>query len=326
MSNSKVYLKKILHAIPEAKEIDDLDIFHKREIPFNKTYRVFSKQSLKYRDLELNEIDIPIRKVVMPKGYKISNIPHTKERATMQDYHFSFSEGDLYQMIKSPKVVIDKKHMNIMSRGKIVSKTNFFMVAPQVENMGLPVLYRLSAARYLDNPAHHSISMHAIVGGCIDGFLFLGRLDNNTEGNHIIKPEKPILKNGEPIIRIADCDMLEEYYHTIPFPHIHTATARYKLGDIPEKSVPEYVSNCKNNSFKQNIEYMMKKYGISHYTHLYYQDALLADVLKEVKQETILREKRNSRDLIKEIVQSEMQDKEKLTTTDMQGTEKCLLR
>ena len=321
MAKSQKHLRQI---VENTSEIG----YHpfERDIPLNKTYRIFSKQSLKYSDLETSEITIPIRKVKTPDEYALSNLPISKERALMQDYHFCFSQGDLKQMVTSPKVLIDQKHLNLISRKQLVSKTNFFMVSPQLQNTGLPTIYRLSVSRYVDNPQHYSISLHAVVGGCVDGFLFLGRFDNNNECNHIVKPDKAVLKNDIQFTLTAGNSMTNQHFHEIGFPHIHLADANYACGSIPEKVTPKFVEKCKNNNFEENIEYIMHLFGISHYHNFYKQDEKLLTVLDESKKFAVLRDDRKT-DVITDVIrQNEIRDKTKITPNDVQGTAGYLLR
>ena len=163
-----------------------------------------------------------------------------------------------------------------------------------MQNTGLPTIYRLSVSRYVDNPQHYSISLHAIVGGCVDGFLFLGRFDNNNECNHIVKPDKAVLKNDIQFTLTAGNSMTNQHFHEIGFPHIHLADANYACGSIPEKVTPKFVEKCKNNNFEENIEYIMHLFGISHYHNFYKQDEKLLTVLDESKKFAVLRDDRKT--------------------------------
>ena len=160
------------------------------------------------------------------------------------------------------------------------------MVSPQLQNTGLPTIYRLSVSRYVDNPQHYSISLHAVVGGCVDGFLFLGRFDNNNECNHIVKPDKAVLKNDIQFTLTAGNSMTNQHFHEIGFPHIHLADANYACGSIPEKVTPKFVEKCKNNNFEENIEYIMHLFGISHYHNFYKQDEKLLTLIQKGKVDT----------------------------------------
>lgn len=261
-----------------------------RNIDQGKRCRIISKDDLKKSDLPSTlDICVNIRNWPLTKKCKISNLPNNTEKYLMQTYHFNFSHGDLEKMVTTPKVAFDRYHKNFTSNGELVSKSFFTLAAPQVENMDLPVVYRFSVSRYVDDPQHYSISVHAIVGGREDGWLFLARLDNNTKNEHIVKGDiKAMLKTEEDVIeQIKPCPAsnLSEKgrFHVIPYPHIHRADSNCEKGIQPEKLVPIYVEKCKDKSFEQNIQYMMQLFNIQSSTMFCKNDEFLEDVLAKSK-------------------------------------------
>lgn len=261
-----------------------------RDIPSGKRARIIPKDDLKISDLPSTlHITINPRKWPLTKNCKISNLPVNYEKYNMQTYHFEFSHGDLRQMVNTPKVAFDRYHKNFTANGELVSKSFFILAAPQVGGMDLPVVYRLGVSRYVDDPEHYSISIHAIVGGREDGWLFLARLDNNTKNEHVIKEcvQEQIQSDAVIIDDMcpAPCKNLSEKsrFHTIPYPHLHRADANCQIGVQPEKLVPLYVEKCKGKTFEQNIQYMMQLFNIQSNTMFCNQDDFMETILQNAK-------------------------------------------
>lgn len=246
-------------------------------------------------------ITIPLVESVvsLKKGYTLDNIPDYCENASLQQYHFSYTPQQLREMYTSTKIIIDI-HYNMFdtSNGKI-QRTSFFAVAPHANNSkGIPSLYRFSVSVDLKNPEHYSISMYAIVGGKEDGWLFLGRLDNDTTPPHSfvvsevtkteVKRSNAVLTKG---LTQAQKNIIEKYQkdnngilhdlYCIPFPHMHKPSSRYEIGEKPEKSRPKFLRNCAYNNFEDNLQYMMKIFNISDQPHLRLQNDTIANIIKE---------------------------------------------
>lgn len=285
----------------------------KRDILPGKKARIIPKDDLKISDFPSTlYIRVNPRKWPLTKNCKISNLPVNYEKYNMQTYHFDFTHGDLKQMVTTPKVAFDRYHKNFTASGELVSKSFFILAAPQVEGMDLPVVYRLGISRYVDDPEHYSISMHAVVGGREDGWLFLARLDNNTKNEHIIKETVKQQITGDGMI-IDDfcpspCKNLTEKsrFHTIPYPHLHKADANCQPGVQPEKLVPLYVEKCKGKTFEQNIEYMMNLFNIQTKTMFYNDDDLMDNVLKNAKEIIAINQEINPKEFVEEIKSMEL--------------------
>lgn len=248
-----------------------------------------------------HEIVIPLAPSIvgLRKDYTLDNIPDHCESASLQQYHFIYTPEQLKEMYTTTKIIVDI-HYNMFdtSNGK-VQRTSFFAIAPHAKiHKGIPPLYRFSVSRDLKNANHYSISMYAIVGGKEDGWLFLGRLDNDDTSPHSFLVEsvsknearranavrtKGITQAQQNIMaryQKESCDMMHDIY-CIPFPHIHQPNAKYEIGDKPEKCCPKFLRKCVDNSFEENLQYMMKIFSISDQPHLKIQNDTMANIIKE---------------------------------------------
>lgn len=248
-----------------------------------------------------HEINIPLVSQIVGfrKGYTLDNIPDYCESASLQQYHFVYIPEQLKEMYSTTKIIVDI-HYNMFdtSNGK-VQRTSFFAIAPHAKtHKGIPLLYRFSVSKDLKNQNHYSISMYAIVGGKEDGWLFLGRLDNDDASPHsfvestVSKAEvrranavrtkglTQAQKNIMAKYKKDDCNMAHDMY-CIPFPHIHQPNARYELGDKPEKCCPKFLRKCTDNDFAANLQYMMKIFNISDQPHLKIQNDSMVNILRE---------------------------------------------
>ncbi len=310
------YLDLLLESFPEAKKIQGLQEPYERNINLGKCARMISKNDLAKSDLDSTlDICIPIHGWSITNGCKISNLPLKLEKSLMQCYHFNYSQEDLKTMVTSPKILFDRYHQNFLFDGELVSKSYFFMISPQAINEDLPIIYRMSVARYVDDPVHYSISMHAIVGGRVDGWLFLARLDNNNKNEHIIKPEQPILKTNDDIMNLKNLtptkNLREEHkFKTIAYPHLHRADASYEPGIQPEKLVPVHLDKCVNNTISQNIAYLMNLFKIQNKPMFQETDITIEKLIEKVEKEFINNNSNttpDSTEIIKSIVQMELE-------------------
>lgn len=290
----------------------DIPLF-KRHIIAGKKARIIPKDDLKISDLPSTlHININPRNWPLTNKCRISNLPVNYEKYNMQMYHFDFSHGDLKQMVNTPKVAFDRYHKNFMANGELVSKSFFILAAPQIEGMHLPTVYRLGISRYIDDPEHYSISIHAIVGGREDGWLFLARLDNNTKNEHVIKEcvKEQILGDGIIVDDMcpSPCKNLTEKsrFHVIPYPHLHRADANCQAGVQPEKLVPLYIDKCKGKTFEQNIQYMMQLFNIQSKVLFYDDDEFLENVLQNAKTKISPEQVKDPTALVNEIKSMEL--------------------
>lgn len=243
------------------------------------------------------------KNVELPHNYTLSNIPVYMESRYMQKYHFEFNNWQLKNMYTTPKVIIDKWHSTFITEEGVVHRTSFFAVAPKAETQyGIPRLYRFSVTRKQNDDQHYSISVHAIVGGKDDGWLFLGRLDNGDP--NLIHPvlahfmTKRYLKNHNAVItkelnfhlikrkeklKVAD-ENISKLNFCIPFPHIHQPNSHYEIGEQPERACPKFLRKCANNSFDENLAFMLKIFNISERPHYRKKDESIHKIIKEEKE------------------------------------------
>ncbi len=245
------------------------------------------------------EIDLTEKVCKMPSDYMLSNIPVLCEKRSMQDYHFNYSNEQLKNMCKTPKVIIDKFCSSFVTSSGIIQRTSFYLIAPNAQQ-NIPQLYRLSITTSKDDEEHYNISMHAIVGGKVDGWLFLGRLDNDTVEPHKIAeteytPKELKSHNAAKIecfssidrkvrenAKVSRSEKLPDIY-SIPFPHMHKPDTHYKVGEDIERCLPKFMKNCVNKSFEENVAYFMERFNVYEHPHFRKANMLLSDVIKEEK-------------------------------------------
>lgn len=317
-----------------------------RNIYLGETFRIFDKNELRGSDLSKSEIVIPMEngRCMFPQHYSLANLPVNVERASMQSYHIPFSREQLGAMFTAPKVVIDRWHNTYVYNGEVMHRTSFYLIAPnpfktplaksdeEISNKDpllnqteLPILYRFSVSRNLKNKEHYSISMHAILGGKEDGFLFLARLDNNTHQPHDFLSDKtqngaflkrhaavPVDNPNEKQQKIMQVfaemtgsetgdEICRGIMHRIAFPHIHQADANYEQGDEPEKSCPKFLKKCVNNSFEDNIAFMMKAFHIADVPQFANSNKYLSDLMVEKRYGFSVSKQPNAKFLMQEI-------------------------
>lgn len=257
-----------------------------RDIPDGPYISRFNKEELRNIDLALSEIRLPIDTYLdefvektNSGRFLLSNVPTLVEYANLQRYHVNFSKDELLKMLRSPKVVIDRQHSSFEFQKSIMNRTSFVAVAPHLFNENLPCLYRLSIARELRHPEHYSVSMHAIISGLADGYLFLGRIDNNTARFHLgaaTVGRKFTIKHANGETSVVSGTSSEE---AIPFPHIHLANPKYVPGDIPEQCEPMIFSDKKPENISESLEHMMGLTSIQSKPKFYNQNVSLKKIL-----------------------------------------------
>ena len=233
----------------------------------------------------------------IPADYRLSNLPVLSEKRSMQDYHFEYTNEQLRGMCKTPKVIIDKFCNSFTSSQGIIERTSFYMIAPSSPS-NIPSLYRLSITTSPSEPEHYSISLHAIVGGKEDGWLFLGRFDNDTVEPHKIaaseySPKELKKHNAAKINCFTAIDMrirakakverdeeLPDVF-CIPFPHMHKPDPKYEVGEDIERNLPKFMKNCAYNSFEENIGYFLKIFNINSNPHFRRKDETICDIRRE---------------------------------------------
>ena len=233
------------------------------------------------------------------KGYTLDNMPDYCEAASLQKYRFVYTPEQLREMFATPKIIIDTHYNFVADSSGKRPRTSFFAIAPHAKaHMGIPLLYRFSVLVDTNNPNHYSISMHAIIGGKEDGWLFLGRLDNDDTSPHsrvasTITTKKAKRTNAVPTKIVSqaqknvvsnaqkqDSTISPEIY-CIPFPHIHQPDRNYDACEGPEDLDPKFLRQCTHNNFEGNLQYMMKIFNISDQPHLKPQNKMMSDILKE---------------------------------------------
>jgi len=285
-------------------------------------------EDLKQCTIPKNEIIIPLTnsQCRIPYDYQLSHIPvfSPKPQPHLQEYYFPFTSKQLGEMFNAPKMIIDRWHDVFVSDSNVMHRTSFYAVAPRPFNKEdqipqkdvdydeltnatyLPILYRFSIIRNLENEQHYSITAHAIVGGKADGWLFLARLDNNAQECHNFIPENQkssnfVIKkfNAIPVLTPKQEEIMsffsnsigeengDEVYrgimHRIAFPHIHQADAKYTAGTEPEKCCPKFLKHCVKNTFEENVAFMMKAFHISDKLHFFSNDTSLKNVILETQ-------------------------------------------
>ncbi len=262
----------------------------------------------------------------LPTNYMLSNLPVYAEDKYMQQYHFVFNNQQLKEMFTTPKIIIDRWHSTFVTSEGVVHRTSFFAVAPHADTKnGIPTLYRFSITRQPSTSNHYTINMHAIVGGKEDGWLFLARLDNSdcTTSIHPILQHfitKQFLKRHNAVCtkefnfhqykrqqKLKGKKEINENCYCIPYPHIHQANPFYEVGEQAERVCPKFLRKCVNNSFEQNLAYMMKAFRIYDHLHLRDENCNLNSIIKEEKRITTINKQPNPQYLINELLEQEKQ-------------------
>lgn len=257
-----------------------------RNIPDGPYYSRFNREELRNIDLELSEIRVPLdtglenfMDETNSGRFSLSNVPTLVEYANLQRYHINFTKDELLKMLRSPKIVVDRQHSSFEFQRSVMNRTSFVAVAPHLVNESLPCLYRLSIARELKNPEHYSISMHAIISGLADGYVFLGRIDNNNSRFHLgaaAAERKFTIKHANGETTVISGNSSEK---AIPFPHIHLASPAYIAGDIPEQCEPMMFSGKGPESISDSLDHMMGLTSVQRKPRFYNQNVSLRQVL-----------------------------------------------
>ena len=266
-----------------------------------------------------NHLIIPLTKKIckVPTEYRLSNLPVLIEKRSMQDYHFDYTNEQLRDMYKTPKIIIDKFCGSFTSSAGLIQRTSFYMIAPSSQE-NIPSLYRLSIATCPQEPEHYSISMHAIVGGKADGWLFLGRLDSDTVEPHKIAESEYTPKelkdhNAAKINCFTAIDMrirerakarrdepLPDVY-CIPFPHMHKPDPKYEVGEDIERNLPKFMKNCVGNTLEENISYFLQMFNIDGHLHIREDDETITDVRCEERRKSLNFENFDAKEIVGEL-------------------------
>ena len=287
-------------------------------------YEEYDKKLLNNRDYFRHKktknaviLDLNEKLCEVPSDYLLSNLPVLCEKRSMQEYYFKYSSLQLKNMYQTPKIIVDKFYNSFSTSSGIVYRTSFYAVAPHAQK-DIPSLYRLSITTCSNNPEHYNISLHAIVGGKEDGWLFLGRFDNDTTEAHLIveteysrkelKKNNAILSERNTFIQnrlrnkydLKQNDQKTKLY-SVPFPHMHKPTPFFEVGEDVERNLPKFMRNCVYNNFEQNVAYMLKVFNVYDHLHLREKDELLCDTIKTEKKITNLNKNPNSSEILKEL-------------------------
>lgn len=287
-------------------------------------YEEYDKKLLNNRDyfrhkktkdvvlLELNE-----KLCEVPSDYLLSNFPVLCEKRSMQEYYFKYNSLQLKNMYQTPKIIVDKFYNSFSTSSGIVYRTSFYAVAPHAQR-DIPSLYRLSITTCSNNPEHYNISLHAIVGGKEDGWLFLGRFDNDTTEAHLIvetEYSRKELKKCNAILSERNTfiqNRLRSKYalkqnnqatklYSVPFPHMHKPTTLCDVEEDVERNLPKFMRNCVYNNFEQNVSYMLKVFNIYDHLHLRTKDELVCNIMKAEKKITTLNKNPSASEILKEL-------------------------
>ena len=285
-----------------------------RNIYLGKTSRIISKNSLQRGDLHPSEIKVPLDHPAcqLPSDFSLANLPVTVEKSCLQNYYFPFSQEQLGKMFLTPKIIVDRWHTTFVNDSEIMHKTSFYAVAPFAKakdenDVNVPEIYRFSVSRSESNSEHYSISLHAIVGGKEDGWLFVARLDNNNSGKHDFvasEKETPSFLKKHSAIAVPSQDeqkqkmigAFEEMFgeetgqevfrsviHRIAFPHMHQASANYEPGDQPEKNCPKFLRKCAGKSFDELLAFMMESCHICDTPQFYDHNEKISKIVQRLE-------------------------------------------
>ncbi len=258
----KLSLTRIYHPSPLASR-QDIE-FQQENFPYGRVYHIYSPKVSKQKK-ENRSRAFPIDAIQLKKNLLISNLP-LLERARMQKYNIYCTPKQYNIMAAAPKYIFHTFHFNYSYNGHHYSKTHYFSVAPTLDTQrdrALPVLYRFSVCRDVDQPEHFSFNLYAIVGGYEDGFYFISRLDNNKqELAHKVK--KAHLKNKNRIQKYQPKEKHTEMMpETVPFPHVHRPRFTTEDRDKREHSCPIHLPELEGAPFDKCLEEYMAFYNIS---------------------------------------------------------------
>ncbi len=298
--SSKAQKKLEMQKFVEGENILKLNHNLGRNIPYEELdEKILNKRDYYKHKKNPNYVEVDLTEKIckMPSDYMLSNIPVLCEKRSMQDYHFNYSNEQLKNMYKTPKIIIDKFCSSFVTSSGIIQRTSFYLVAPKAPK-DIPQLYRLSITTSNVDEEHYNISMHAIVGGKVDGWLFLGRLDNDSVEPHKIaeteyKPKELKSHNAAKIecfsfidrrirenAKVSRDEKLPDIY-AIPFPHMHKPDIHYEIGEDIERCLPKFMKNCVNKNFEENVAYFMERFNVYEHPHIRQSNMLFSDVIKE---------------------------------------------
>ncbi len=253
--------------------------FRQENFPRNRIFRIFPPTSQQCKNPQAHNFRID--SIATKTDLMISNLPLV-ERAHLQKYNVKCNEKNYSIMLDAPKYIFDAYHFNFESHGTKLSKTHYFAIAPNLANQenepSLPILYRMSVCREIDNPQHFSFSMYAIVGGYSDGFYFMSRLDNDIpEYAHIKKCKN---KHCKKVHHTGECKQTPEI---IDFPHIHRPDFNHCHSYVHEFSTPTHIPELKNRSFYDCLGAYMKLNNVSSQMMLVQEDLSISQLLNCVR-------------------------------------------
>ena len=308
---------------------DDLDGIAGRDITACEPVKLISNRRLyaKTKTVSPIELVVPLNKKnsVLPYDYCLSNIPLLSEKKNLQCYHFEFTPGQLGQMFKTPKKIVDRWYNTFETMDGVVLRSSFFAVAPKANvDDGIPQLYRFSITQNLKHPSNYNITMHAVVGGAEDGWLFLGRLDDASDyphafldsglGKDFIKSHNAVYADRNKMLyqhllhKYGDKKTLQDVMpkmYCVPFPHIHLPDSKYEIGVNPEHECPKFLRKCVGNTFEENLAFMMKIYCIDDNLSLRKFDDNLYHIMKEEGNRTHVSSHPNPQNIIKFMEQNQ---------------------
>lgn len=295
-----------------------------RKIPYEEyDEKILNKRDYYRHKKDHSNISIELNEKVckVPSDFALSNLPILVEKRSMQDYHFEYTAEQLKNMYKTPKIIVDKFCSSFSSSSGVIQRTSFYMVAPNAQR-NIPSIYRLSITTNQNEKNHYNIAVHGIVGGKEDGWLFLGRFDNDVVEPHKVaqteysrkelkKYKATKIEHLSPIdMRIREKAKIKKSSSApdvfcVPFPHMHKPFPSYELGSDIESYLPKFMRNCVYNSFEQNVSYIMKIFNIYDHPHFRKKNELISDILKEEKQVTTICENPKPQQIVDELFISE---------------------
>ena len=266
---------------PNKLSFDQEATYRQDNFPRDRVYSIYSpKKSQEKKTSGIKAFNID--SFALKRNLLVSNRPLT-EKARMQKYNIFCSPKNYAIMASAPKYIFDTYHFVFEHNGNLFEKTHFFAVAPTLDSgtsEGLPVLYRFSVCREVNNPEHFSFNLYAIVGGYEDGFYFISRLDNNNqEFSHRV--QNPYLKSST-MLNPSHLKP-ENRFQVVPFPHIHRPRFTSTERDRREASHPYHLSHLKGADFAKCLDEYMQMYGISNDMILARDNCLIEQVLKVAK-------------------------------------------
>ena len=233
-----------------------------------KSYTGQPRLQRQYRLQGLNSPDqMLVTECALKNKLSIGDLPH-REKSRLQDSYIHAELDQIQKMMRAPKKIIDvyNKYFNVNNTNHV--ETIFFMVAPSLINRGLPAIYRLAIVQNLESGKsdNYSISLHSIVNGKHDSFLFLARLDNKPDTVHVYNHK---VKMGHP--------------------HMHLWTENpndYQKQGYPEKVIPtvgpEELPEEIADSVSMGITHIMKMANIDGKVELYKKNMTIIEVAAQL--------------------------------------------